>query len=53
MPATAFWLAETLGRVVLGLLEAIMIASVLSVGVLVARLAILTRASRAEDPAFL
>lgn len=53
MPATAFWLAETMGRGVAGLLEAIMIASVLSVGVLVARLAMLARGSRAEDPAFL
>ncbi|MBU6373272.1 MAG: MATE family efflux transporter [Alphaproteobacteria bacterium] len=53
MPATAFWLAETMGRGVAGLLEAILIASVLSVGVLIVRLAVLTRESRAEDPAFL
>jgi MATE family multidrug resistance protein len=45
MPPLAFWLGEMLGRGVGGLLEAIMWASVLSVGVLIARLAWLTRAT--------
>ncbi len=44
MPPLAFWLGETQARGVGGLLEAIMIASVISVGVLVARFAWLTRA---------
>ncbi|MFZ4603891.1 MAG: MATE family efflux transporter [Caulobacterales bacterium] len=52
MPPLALVLAEGLGRGVAGLLEAILIASVISVGVLMARLALLTR-SRAENPALL
>ena len=52
MPPLALVLAEGLGRGVAGLLEAILIASVISVGVLMARLAMLTR-SRAENPALL
>ncbi len=44
MPPLAWWLGEHLGRGVAGLLEAITIASVLSVSVLMLRLAQLTRA---------
>lgn len=43
MPPLAFWLAETQGRGVPGQMEAILIASVISMGVLVARWAWLTR----------
>jgi MATE family multidrug resistance protein len=44
MPAVAFALAERLGRGVAGLLEAILIASLLSAGVLIARFAMLPQA---------
>lgn len=42
MPPLAFWLAEAFGRGVGGLLEAIFWASVLSVGLLIGRWAVLT-----------
>lgn len=44
MPPLAWWLAERLGRGVAGLMEAIVIASFVSVGVLMWRLGALTRA---------
>lgn len=47
MPPLAFYLGEMLGRGVTGLMEAIFVASCISVGVLVARFAWLTR--RAQD----
>jgi MATE family multidrug resistance protein len=50
MPPLAFWLAEPLGRGVAGQLEAILIASVISVGVLVARHAWLTRRRESSLP---
>ncbi|MDX2234794.1 MAG: MATE family efflux transporter [Hyphomonadaceae bacterium] len=43
LPPLAFWLAEIQGRGVGGILEAVLIASVVSVGVLMARFAWLTR----------
>jgi MATE family multidrug resistance protein len=43
MPPLAWWLGERLGRGVTGLMEAILVASFLSVGILMARLQRLTR----------
>jgi MATE family, multidrug efflux pump len=43
MPPLAFWLGEAQGKGVAGLMTAILIASVLSVGVLVGRFAVLGR----------
>jgi len=51
MPPLAFWLAETQGRGVPGQMEAILLASVLSVGVLIARHAWLTRKVASVAPA--
>lgn len=51
MPPLAFWLGEVQGRGVHGLLESIFIASVVSVGVLVARFAWLTRRGSSPLPA--
>lgn len=51
MPPLAFWLGETLARGVGGVLEAILIASLVSVGVLVARHAWLTRRAPIPLPA--
>jgi MATE family multidrug resistance protein len=51
MPPLAFWLAETLGRGVQGQMEAILLASILSVGVLIARHAWLTRRGSSPLPA--
>lgn len=46
MPPLAFWLGEVQGRGVYGLMEAILLASVLSVGVLTARHFWLTRSAQ-------
>ena len=51
MPPLAFWLGEAQGRGVAGVLEAILIASAISVGVLVARHAWLTRRGPSPLPA--
>lgn len=51
MPPLAFWLAEGLGRGVGGVLEAILLASVVSAGVLLARIFVLTRPGSSPLPA--
>lgn len=51
MPPLAFFLGETHGRGVYGLMEAILLASLLSVGVLTARHAFLTRRGSIPLPA--
>lgn len=51
MPPLAFWLGEGLQRGVAGVLEAVLLASVISVGVLTARLLWLTRRESSPLPA--